>query len=110
MAIRSKRPKGKSKFTVKKVRLTTVFGASLGVISVVSVLLLLYLTFLKDGQATLSYGLAGALTSVFSVTGLIISILCINDHYQPHRLGWVGLFTNGAAALAMVGILYLGML
>lgn len=110
MARRSKRPKGKSKFTVKETRLSTILGASLGVISMVTVLLLLYLTFLRGGEATLSYGFAGILASVFSVTGLILSILCINDHYQPHMLGWVGLVTNGIAALSMAGILYLGML
>ena len=110
MAKRSKSPKGKAKFTVKEIRLSTVFGASLGIISVVTVLLLIYLTFLRGGEATLSYGLAGILASIFSIIGLILSILCINDHYQPHRLGWLGLITNGIAALSMAGVLYLGML
>ena len=110
MATRSKRPKGKSKFTVKETKLSTIFGVSLGIISVVTVLLLLYLTFVRGGEATLSYGFAGILASMFSVTGLILSILCINDHYQPHVLGWVGLVTNGIAVLSMAGILYLGML
>lgn len=110
MAKRSKGPKREAKFTVKETRLSTVFGASLGVISAVAVLLLIQLTFLRGGEATLSYGLAGILISVFSVTGLILSILCINDHYQPHTLGWLGLITNGIAALSMAGILYLGML
>ena len=110
MAKGSKRPKGKSKFTVKETKLSTIFAVSLGVISAITVLLLLYLTFLRGGEATLSYGLAGVLASVFSVIGLILSILCINDHYQPHTLGWVGLATNGVAAIAMAGILYLGML
>ena len=110
MARRSKIPKVKSKFTVKETKLSTIFGASLGVISMVTVLLLLYLTFARGGEATLSYGFAGILASIFSVTGLILSILCINDHYQPHTLGWLGLVTNGIAALSMASILYLGML
>ena len=59
MARRSKRPKGKSKFTVKETKLPTILGASLGVISMITVLLLLYLTFLRGGEATLSYGFAG---------------------------------------------------
>ena len=110
MMERSKRPKGKSKFTVKETKLFTIFGAALGIISVLTVLLLLYLTFARGGEATLSYGFAGILASVFSVTGLILSILCINDHYQPHALGWLGFVTNGIAVVAMAGILYLGML
>ena len=110
MTKRSKRPKGKSKFTVKETKLSTMFGTALGIISIITVVLLLYLTFVRGGEATISYGFAGILASVFSVTGLILSILCINDHYQPHMLGWVGLVTNGIAALSMAGILYLGML
>lgn len=110
MAARSKRPKRRTKFTVKETRLTTIFGASLGVISLVTVLLVLYLTFQRGGEATFSYGFAGVLASIFSVTALILSILCLSDDYQPHTLGWLGLITGGIAAASMAGILYLGML
>ena len=110
MTKRSKRPKGKSKFTVKETKLSTMFGTALGIISIITVVLLLYLTFVRGGEATISYGFAGILASVFSVTGLILSILCINDHYQPHQIGWVGLITNGIAAVSMAAILYMGML
>lgn len=110
MAKRSKRPKNKSKFSVKETKLPTVFGVVLGIISVVTVLLLLYLTFKQGGEASISYAFAGLLASVFSVLGLVLSILCINDHYQHHLLGWIGLATNGVALLSMAGILYLGMM
>lgn len=110
MAVGSKRPKGKTKFSVKETKLATIFGASLGIISVVAVLLILYLTFARGGEASVSYAFAGLLTSIFSVTGLVLSILCLNDHYQQHLLGWIGLLSNGVALLSMAGILYLGML
>lgn len=106
----SKRPKGKTKFSVKETKLPTVFGASLGVISLAAVLLILYLTFKRGGEASVSFAFAGFLASVFSVTGWILSVLCLNDHYQPHFLGWIGLIANSTALLAMAGILYLGML
>ena len=66
-------------------------------------------TFLANGEATASYAFAGFLASAFSVAGLVLSILCMNDQYQPHALGWVGLVTNGFALLDMVVILYFGM-
>lgn len=109
MATRSRRHKNKTKFSVKETKLPTIFGAALGVISVATVLALLYLTFARGGEATVSYAFAGVLASIFSVTGLILSIFCLNDHYQQHTLGWLGLLTNGIAVLAMAGILYLGM-
>ena len=110
MAKRSKGPGGKSKFTVKETKLSTTFGAALGIISVCTVLVLVYLTFMRGGEASISYAFAGFLASVFSVTGLVLSILCIIDHYQHHFMGWIGLMTNSVAVLSMAGILYLGML
>ncbi len=110
MAKKPKRPKNKSKFSVKETKLFTVFGVILGLISVVTVVLLLVLTFRRGGEANISYAFAGLLASIFSVAGLILSILCMNDHYQHHFLGWIGLITNGFALLSMAGILYLGML
>ena len=67
MTKRSKRPKGKSKFTVKETKLSTMFGSALGFISLITVILLLYLTFIRGGEATISYGFAGILASIFSV-------------------------------------------
>ena len=104
-----RRRRNKTKFSVKEVRQSTIFGVILGVISVVTVIALLYLTFISGSDATLSYAFAGLLSSFFSVTGLVLSILCLNDHYQPHFWGWMGFITNGVAVLIMVGILYLGM-
>ncbi|MBO5346564.1 MAG: hypothetical protein J6A45_00285 [Lachnospiraceae bacterium] len=110
MAKRAKGAKGKSKFTVKETKLATTFGVHLGIISVCTVLVLVYMTFIHGGEASVSYAFAGFLASLFAVTGLILSILCIIDHYQPHLMGWIGLVTNSIAVLSMAGILYLGML
>lgn len=110
MARRSRRPKNKAKFTVKETKLSTIFGVILGVISISTVLILTYLTFIRGGEATISYAFAGLLASIFSVIGLILSILCIIDHYQRHIYGWTGLVTNALAVLSMAGILYLGMM
>ena len=101
--------RNKTKFSVKEVRQSTIFGVILGIISIFAVIALLYLTFISGSEATLSYAFAGLLTSFFSVTGLVLSILCLNDHYQPHFWGWIGLITNGVAVLIMAGILCLGM-
>lgn len=110
MAKKPKWRKYKTKFSVKTTKLLTVFGLILGMISVMTVLALLYMTFSRGGEATLSYAFAGALTSVFSLVGLILSIFCLSDHYQTHMVGWCGFLLNGAALLAMAGILYLGMM
>lgn len=110
MAKKPKWRKNKTKFSVKTTKLLTVFGMMLGVISVAAVITLLYRTFLRGGEATISYAFTGVLISLFSVVGSILSILCLSDHYQTHTVGWCGLLLNGAALLAMAGILYLGMM
>ncbi len=105
----SKRPKKKTKFSVKETKEITILGVAFGIISVVTVLLLLYLTFLRDGNATLSFAFAGLFASILSVIGLIFSFLCLIDHYQQHFWGWIGFAANGIAVLSMAGILYLGL-
>lgn len=109
MAERRRGRRSKIKFSVKAIRQSTILGVNLGIISILAVVAVLYLVFISGREATLSYAFAGLLVSFFSVTGLILSILCLNDHYQPHFLGWVGFLTNGIAVLVMAGILYLGM-
>lgn len=110
MKRKAKKPKQKSKFTVKETKLRTTFGVSLGIISVITIFALLYLTFINGGQASVSYAFAGFLVCIFSVIGLVLSILCLADDYQQHLPGWIGLLSNGAAVLTMAGILYFGML
>ena len=105
----SKKARRKIKFSVKETKSATVFGVVLGILSLITVITVVYLTFLANGEATVSYAFAGFLASAFSVTGLVLSILCMNDQYQPHILGWVGLFTNGSALIMMAVILYFGM-
>ena len=104
-----KRARRKIKFSVKETKLSTRFGAVLGILSLVTVITVIYLTFLANGDATASYAFAGFLASAFSVAGLVLSILCMNDQYQPHALGWIGLVTNGIALLNMAVVLYFGM-
>ncbi len=110
MAKRPKRPKTKSKFSVKENKLSTILGVALGIISIITVLLLVYLTFRRGGEASVSFAFAGLLASVFSLVGFLLSFLCVNDHYQHHWLGWIGMLTNGVGLATMAGILYLGML
>lgn len=110
MGKKSKRPKRKTKFGVKETKPSTAFGAALGTISLVTVIVLVYLTFAAGGEVSVSYAFAGVLASIFSVIGLVLSILCMNDQYQPHTLGWYGMITSSIAVVSMAGILYLGML
>lgn len=108
MKKKAKKSKEKVKFTVKETKEWAAFGASLGIMSMIAIVVLLYLTFINGGQASISYAFAGFLVCVFSVLGLILSILCLADDYQHHLQGWIGLAANGTAVLLMAGILYLG--
>lgn len=110
MAEKLKRPKGKYKFSAKETKPVSVMGAVLGALSLITLLLLILLTFLRGGEATISYAFAGLLASLFSVAGLILSILCVHDAYQYHLPGWIGMITSGVSLAALAGILYLGMM
>ncbi len=109
MQNRPRRRRRKIKFSVKETKLSTIFGATLGILSLITVITVIYLTFLANGEATVSYAFAGFLAIVFSIAGLVLSILCMNDQYQQHAFGWIGLVTNGLSLGTMAVILYLGM-
>ena len=50
-------------------------AAILGIISLVSLGIVVYLTYLRDGQAQNGYGVTGLLAAVFSLAGLVLAII-----------------------------------
>ena len=67
------------KFTNKghsqKAGMGTVFGS----LSCVSLIALIYLTYLKAGEAPLNYGIAAILALVFAIIGMILAVLAVRE-------------------------------
>lgn len=96
-------------FTNKKHPQRAIMSTILGIISMVSLIIVIYLTYLKDGQAPISYGLTGLLIVMFSFTGLLLGLFSLKESDRYHLFQWIGLIVNGIVLIAMAFIIYAGM-
>lgn len=62
------------KFTNKTVPQIAILGVSLGLMSLIAVILVIFLTFQNGGEARLSYGLTVAVALIFSLAGMVCSV------------------------------------
>lgn len=95
-------------FTNKKHSDKAIMAAILGMISLVSLGIVIFLSYRKQGAAPAGYGVTGLLAAVFSLIGLILGILTVREKESYHFFPWLGTLLN-ALALGLIGfLLYLG--
>lgn len=80
----------------------------LGVISNGSIAAVLYLAYLKDGEVPMSYGLTGLLAAIFSVVGLVLGVLAIQEKEVFKLFPVLGILLNLVALLLLMFIVQLG--
>lgn len=95
-------------FTNKKHSDRAIMSTILGVISNGSLGIVIYLTYLNGGNAPLSYGLTGLLAAVFSVIGLILGVLTIQEKDMFKLFPILGVILNLVALGMLVFIVQLG--
>lgn len=83
-------------------------SAILGMISIASMVIVLYLTYLAGGEAQNGYGVTGLLAAIFSLVGLILGIVTVRDKTYYPFFPWLGVILNLAALAGVSFILYLG--
>ncbi|MBQ8231918.1 MAG: hypothetical protein IJZ34_08345 [Lachnospiraceae bacterium] len=95
-------------FTNKKHSEKAIMGTILGMISLVSLGIVIFLSYQKNGETPVSYGLTGLLATIFSMIGLIIGILTLQEKENFRLFPWLGTILN-VLALAVIGVLlYVG--
>lgn len=96
------------KFTNKghsqKAVMSTVFGA----LSCSSLIVLIYLAYLKEGIVPVNYGVAAILALIFAVVGIILAILAVQEKEKFKLFAWLGVVFNVLALAGVSGILYAG--
>jgi hypothetical protein len=96
------------KFTNKghsqKAIMSTVFGA----LSCISLIVLIYLSYLNKGDAPFKYGVAAMLSLIFGIVGMILAVLAVQEKDKFLVFGWIGVALNALAIMGMSGILYAG--
>lgn len=79
----------------------------LGIISTVSLGIVIYLTYKRGGEAATGYGVTGLFAALFSLVGLVLGIATAKNKEYYRLFPWLGIVLN-IIALGIVGlILYL---
>lgn len=96
-------------FTNKRHSKRAIMSTILGLISSVSLGIVLYLTYLSGGNAPLSYGMTGLLAMIFSLTGISLGILTVQEQDNFKLFPVMGIILNMATLLILAFIVQLGM-
>lgn len=80
----------------------------LGTISIISLITVIYLTYLQEGTAAGGYGVTGLLATLFSLTGLILGVLTLREKEYFRFFPWLGTILNLIALGGISMILYVG--
>lgn len=80
----------------------------LGVISNLSLAVVIYLTYVQQGEAKQGYGVTGFLVAVFSLTGLIMGIYTAMQRDRYKFFPWLAIVLNTVAVLVIGGVVYAG--
>lgn len=96
------------KFTNKKHPTKGIMSTILGVISLVSIWIAVYQTFLAGGKAAANMGVVGLMITFFSITGLVLGYLSGKEPDKFRFFSYMGILLNVAALGCISIILYAG--
>lgn len=96
------------KFTNKKHPEKGIMSTILGIISLVSVWMAVYQTYLARGAASTNMGVVGLMITIFSVTGLILGFISKKEHDMFLLFPYLGMILNIIALGCISVILYAG--
>ena len=95
-------------FTRKKHSDKAIMSTILGMISLVSMGIVVYLAYTKEGAAPEGYGFTGLLATFFSIIGLALGVNTVQEKESYKLFPWLGTLLN-LLSLGFIGlILYVG--
>ena len=96
------------KFTNKKHPEKGIMSAILGIISLVSVWMAVYQTFLARGEVATNMGVVGLMITIFSATGLVLGYISKKEQDKFMFFPYFGMILNVIALGCISVILYAG--
>lgn len=91
-------------FTNKKHSDKAVMGTILGIISLASLGIVLFLSYQKQGDVPVGYGITGLLATIFAITGLVLGVITSREKDNFPLFPWLAVILN-VLVLASLGIL-----
>lgn len=95
-------------FTNKKHSPKAIMSTILGIISMVSLVAVIYLTYIKKGDAPTGYGMTGLLIFLFSVVGLILGIMTALEKDKYKLFPFLGILFNALSFIGIGIVIYVG--
>lgn len=96
------------KFTNKKHPEKGIMSTILGVISLVSVGVAVYQTYLAKGNASTNMGVVGLMVTIFAIAGVILGYISKNEVDKFLFFSYLGMVLNVVALACISVILYAG--
>ncbi len=98
------------KFTIKKISPWSVMSTILGVISLLSMVIAIILTFQNQGEAKVGYGITSAVALIFTIIGMILGIKTRFEKDMYYIFANIGIIINGLMLAFLVYVFVLGFL
>lgn len=95
-------------FTNKKHSNRAIMATILGIISLVSLGIVLFMTYRRAGEAETGFGFTGLLATVFSIIGLGLGVVTVQNRNYYRLFPVLGTLLNLAALGGISLILYAG--
>lgn len=95
-------------FTNKRHSDRAIMSTILGVISCMSLAAVVYLSYVQDGNAPISYGLTGLLATLFALMGLIMGIFTALEKDMYKLFPGLGILFNVLALIGNGVVIYAG--
>lgn len=95
-------------FTTKNQSKKAIMATALGTISLAAVILSVFFTYKTREKAPMQYGSSLLLATIFSITGIVLSVLAIREKENYRFLPYVGMILNCLVMILNSFILFAG--
>lgn len=93
-------------FTNRKHSQKAVMSTVFGVLCTVSLVVVIVLSYRRDGDIPAGYGFTGVFATLLSLIGLVLGALAVREKDRFKLFGWLGILLNGISLAMVSGILY----
>lgn len=95
-------------FTNKRHSKKAIMSTILGIISIISLVGAVIVSYFNPGENTMSYGMTGVLITIFAFIGLILGIITVSEKDRYRIFPILGVAFNLVALCGISIILYAG--
>ncbi len=93
-------------FTNRKHSGKAVMSTVFGILCTVSMILVILLSYSRNGNVPVGYGFTGVFAAALSLIGLLLGVLAVRETDRFKLFGWLGILFNGISLGLISTVLY----